>query len=142
MGLRVAIHDVTSELFESRERLIANVKVTLWQVELYSWFIFTIFFVLAFLSFALNFILILSLQVVQTLYLESFSVKNYTSTANFFNMEIKLSKRGLLFHHHHSSLAFVHLLQLSLLSSNLILMSKLDLVVSLKLFFSVSSLKI
>ena len=60
--LRVAIHDVASELLESRERLIADIEITLWQVELYScWFILTVLFVLSFLSFTFTSIGILSL---------------------------------------------------------------------------------
>lgn len=57
-------------------------------------------------------------------------------------MKVQLSKRGLLFHHHHGSFPFFHHVKLSLLIPNLLLVLKLELVVPLEFFFSVTALQI
>ena len=57
-------------------------------------------------------------------------------------MEVQLCKSGLLLHHHHSALSFLHLLELGLLFSNLITLFKFELVVPFELFFSIASLKV
>ena len=146
--LTLTIHDRANQFFNRWESLVANVKVSLWQIQIDRVLVLINFYLgnihltvsVVYLSIILS--SFCSLQVVETFNLHTISVELDTAAANLCNVEVELGKRWLLLHQHHCALFLHNGFKLCLLLAHLLLVLEFHLIISLKLFLSVTSLQI